>query len=60
VVRASSHVSTVTLSWVGDDFLFDDAWLTDQETGESIKVHSAESYTFNMFGGERHFTFEIN
>ena len=60
VVRASQDVEIVTLSWVGDDFLFEDAWLQDEGTGELFKVHSGESYTFEIEGGERHFTFEID
>jgi len=59
VVKASSHVSEATLNWEGHDFVFENAWLTDEESGETLKVHSFESYTFDMIGGEHHFTFEI-
>lgn len=59
VVKASSHVSEVTLSWQGHDFIFEDAWLIDEESGEAFKVHSSESYTFDIIGGEHHFTFEL-
>ena len=60
VVRASDDVSQVTLSWQGDAFLFEDAWLADHATGELFKVQSRESYVFDMPGGERHFTFVID
>ncbi len=59
VVKASADVSKVTLSWVGPDFVFEDAWLIDRESGRSLKVHSGEKYTFRMDGAQHRFSFEI-
>ncbi|MEE8339651.1 MAG: hypothetical protein V3R56_05865 [Xanthomonadales bacterium] len=57
VVRASSDVGAVTLSWEGEDRLFKKAWLLDEQTGVISEVKPGGSYTFTMdSGGESHFT----
>ena len=60
VVRASSGITEVTLSWEGDVALFTDAVLIDEASGDSITVVSGGSYTFAIVGGEHSFRLVIN
>jgi len=55
VVRASSGITEVTLSWEGDDALFGNAQLVDEVSGEIITVVPDGSYTFSISGGEHAF-----
>jgi hypothetical protein len=59
VVKAHAGIEEVTIRWEGDDYLFNDAWLVDEQSGEMMKVKAGESYTFNIFDGEHHFRFEL-
>jgi hypothetical protein len=52
LVRASSDVDEITLSWEGQDKLFRSARLRDQQTGKLIPVRPGGSYTFVNHGGE--------
>ena len=59
VVKAYEGIDEVTIRWEGDDYLFEDAWLVDEHSGEMMKVKAGESYTFEITGGEHHFRFEL-
>ena len=59
VVKAHAGIGEVTISWQGEDYLFNDAWLIDEHNGEMIKAIPGESYTFEIEGGEHHFRFEV-
>jgi hypothetical protein len=59
VVKAYEGISEVTISWQGEDYLFEDAWLVDESNGEMIRAMPGESYTFAIEGGEHHFRFEV-
>lgn len=59
VVKAHAGIQEVTIRWEGDDYLFKDAWLVDEQSGEMMNVKAGESYTFDIFDGERHFRFEL-
>ncbi len=59
VVKAHAGISEVTISWQGEDYLFKDAWLVDENNGEMIRAKAGESYTFDIFDGEHHFRFEV-
>jgi hypothetical protein len=52
VVRASSGINEVTLSWNGEKELFAKAWLVDEVSGKTIKIKQGGNYTFNMSGSE--------
>jgi hypothetical protein len=58
-VKAHAGISEVTVSWQGEDHLFNDAWLVDEHSGEMIRVKAGESYSFDIEGGEHHFRFEV-
>ncbi len=59
VVKAYAGIHEVTIRWEGDDYLFKDAWLVDEQSGEMIKVQAGESYTFEIEGGEHYLRFEL-
>jgi PKD repeat protein len=59
VVRASSSLAPITLSWEADAFDFAGTWLIDQRTGERIAVTAGGSYTFQPAGPESSFVFVI-
>ena len=59
VVKADAGIHEVTISWEGDEYLFGDAWLVDEQNGEMIKAMVGGSYTFVIEGGEHHFRFEV-
>jgi hypothetical protein len=59
VVKAYEGISEVTIHWEGNDDLFNDTWLVDEENGISIEAIAGESYTFEIEGGQHHFRFEV-
>ena len=59
VVKASSEFTEITLRWEGEAGLFDNAWLIDEQSGESIKVRAGESYRFNADTTDSHFRFTL-
>lgn len=59
VVRADASVTEATLRWEGEDYLFKNAWLVDEESGAMLPVKAGESYTFAIEGGVHHFRFEV-
>ena len=59
VVKAYPGISEVTIRWEGEDYLFKDAWLVDESTGETVRAKAGKSYTFIIEQGERHFSFEL-
>jgi len=60
VVRASSDVGEVTLTWEGDAQLFDNALLIDEISGKTIAVTPGGSYTFDLNGSEHPFRIVFN
>lgn len=59
VVKASSEFTEITLRWEGASGLFENAWLIDQQSGESIKVRAGESYRFDTDTGGNYFRFTL-
>ncbi|NNE05091.1 MAG: PKD domain-containing protein [Xanthomonadales bacterium] len=59
VVRASSGVSEVTLSWTGDELAFGNAVLTDLTTGQQVQVMPGGVYTFDVISSAHPFSLSV-
>jgi hypothetical protein len=59
VVKADPGTHEVTLTWEGEDYLFDDTWLVDEYNGAMIKAEPGGSYTFTIETGEHYLRFEV-
>ncbi len=58
VVKAYDGIREINIRLDGEEDLFEESWLVDEESGEVIKVHAGDSYTFDIQGGEHFFRFE--
>lgn len=55
VVKASQDIGEITLHWEGEDYLFEDAWLVDEQNRETVKIEPGGSYAYTTKGAEAHF-----